>query len=90
MGIPIHILFFISDDPVMSCSDHDKTLFFGPLANLLYPTYFSIFSYKKFIISSRNTYLSRGKTFVINYFNVWSKKILNNCFFWTSQLGLPR
>ena len=62
--------------------------FFGHLANLLYPTYFSIFSYKKFIISW-NTYLSCGKTFVINYFNVWPKKILNNCFFWTSQLGLP-
>ena len=66
--------FFISDDPLTSCSDHGKTLFFGPLANLLYLTYFSIFSYKKIITSSWNTYLSCGKTFVINYFNVWQKK----------------
>ena len=58
--------------------------FFGPLANLLYPTYFSILSYKKFIISSWNTYLRYEKTFVINYY-VWPKKIINNCFFWTSQ-----
>ena len=42
--------FLISDDPVTSCSDQGKTLFFGPLANLLYPTFFSIFSYKKFMI----------------------------------------
>ena len=68
-----HLLFFVSDDPVTICSDHGKTLFFGPLANLLYPTCFSIFSYKKFIISSWNTYLSCGKTFVINYFNVRPK-----------------
>ena len=47
---------------------------FRYIANLLYPTYFSIFGYKKFIISSWNTYLSCGKTFVINYFNVWPKK----------------
>ena len=73
--------FFISDDPVTSCGDHGKTLFFGTLANFLYPTYFSIFSYKKCIISFWNTYLSCGKIFVINYFNVWPKKILNNYFF---------
>ena len=73
--------FFISDDPVTSCSDHCKTLFFWTPHKFAYPTYFWIFSYKKFIISSWNTYLSCRKTFVINYCNVWPKKILNNCFF---------
>ena len=62
--IPLFFYFRWSSDELRW--SRQNPFFWTPREFAIFPTYFLIFSHKKFIISSWNTYLLCGKTFVIN------------------------